>query len=291
MIIGCIGLGTMGAPIAAHLIRAGYTVRVYNRTAHKMDPLTELGATPTNSPAECATGVDVLITNVSDSADVSEVLLGEHGAITTLAAGATVIDLSTISPAVTRQVAQTLNSNGVTMLDAPVSGGSEGAKNGTLSVMVGGDRAVFDRVAPIFSVFAQTVTYVGESGAGQTTKAINQILISGTYAAVAEGVALGLASGLDMDAVLQAVGGGAAASWVLANRATNMVDNEYPLGFRTRLHRKDLAIALDAALEVGVSLPVTAYVAQLETSLIKRGFGDEDMSNIARIVREQAGLS
>lgn len=291
MIIGCIGLGTMGAPVAAHLVRAGYTVRVYNRTAAKMEPLVKLGATATTTPAECAEGVDVLITNVSDSADVAEVLLGKQGAKETLVRGATVIDLSTISPAVTRAIAEELAENEVALLDAPVSGGSEGAQNGTLSVMVGGNEAAFRRVANVFNAFAKTVTYVGPSGAGQTTKAINQILISGTYAAVAEGVALGLASGLDMDAVLQAVGGGAAASWVLANRAENMVTNEYPLGFRTKLHRKDLGIALDTAEEVGVALPVTAYVAQLETSLIKRGFGDEDMSNIARIVREQAGLS
>ena len=291
MIIGCIGLGTMGAPVAAHLVRAGYQVRVYNRTAAKMEPLVALGATATHTPAECATGVDVLITNVSDSADVAEVLQGEQGAKHTLKTGAVVIDLSTISPAVTRSVATDLAAQGVTMLDAPVSGGSEGAKNGTLSVMVGGDQATFEQLTEVFATFAATVTYVGASGAGQTTKAINQILISGTYAAVAEGVALGLASGLDMEAVLQAVGGGAAASWVLANRAGNMVVNEYPLGFRTRLHRKDLGIALGTAEEVGVSLPVTAYVAQLETALIKRGFGDEDMSNIARIVREQAGLS
>lgn len=291
MIIGCIGLGTMGAPVAGHLVRAGYDVRVYNRTQSKMEPLVAIGATATRSPAECATGVDVLITNVSDSPDVEAVLLGNHGAVSSLKMGATVIDLSTISPAVTQRIAATLAERGVTLLDAPVSGGSEGAINGTLSVMVGGDPEAFERLRAIFKVFAKTITYIGPSGSGQIAKAVNQILISGTYAAVAEGITFALASGADVEQVLAAVQGGAAASWVLSNRAENMVANEYPLGFKTSLHRKDLGIALEAAEAAGVSLPVTAYVAQLETSLLTRGFGDEDMSNIARIVREQAGLA
>lgn len=291
MIIGCIGLGTMGAPVAGHLVRAGYDVRVYNRTQSKMEPLVAIGATATRSPAECATGVDVLITNVSDSPDVEAVLLGNHGAVSSLKMGATVIDLSTISPAVTQRIAATLAERGVTLLDAPVSGGSEGAINGTLSVMVGGDLEAFEQLRAIFKVFAKTITYIGPSGSGQIAKAVNQILISGTYAAVAEGITFALASGADVEQVLAAVQGGAAASWVLSNRAENMVANEYPLGFKTSLHRKDLGIALEAAEAAGVSLPVTAYVAQLETSLLTRGFGDEDMSNIARIVREQAGLA
>lgn len=291
MIIGCIGLGTMGAPVAAHLVRAGYDVRVYNRTKSKMAPLTTLGATATTTPAACATGVDVLITNVSDSPDVEAVLLGDNGAAETLPAGATVIDLSTISPAVTQRLATILAEQNVTLLDAPVSGGSEGAINGTLSVMVGGDASVFETHRALFEVFAKTITYIGPSGSGQIAKAVNQILISGTYAAVAEGITFALASGANVEQVLAAVQGGAAASWVLSNRAENMVTNEYPLGFKTSLHRKDLGIALEAAEAAGVSLPVTAYVAQLETSLLKRGFGDEDMSNIARIVREQAGLA
>lgn len=176
------------------------------------------------------------------------------------------------------------------MLDAPVSGGSEGAQQGTLAVMVGGKVEVLERVRPVLEHLAKSVTYVGPSGSGQLVKAINQVVIAGTYAAVAEGMALGLAAKLDMDAVVSAISGGAAGSWVLENRSGNMVRGEYPLGFRTKLHRKDLGIALAAARELGVPLQVAALVEQLETGLVGRGYGDEDVSNIARAVRESAGL-
>ncbi len=199
-------------------------------------------------------------------------------------------DRSTISPATTRRIARALAERGVEMLDAPVSGGSEGAEHGTLSIMVGGKVDVLERVRPLLEVMGRTITLVGSIGSGQVTKAINQVIIAGTYAAVAEGIALGLAAGVDIDAAHQAVSGGAANSWVLTHRAGNMIRDRYPLGFRTRLHRKDLGIALEAARELGVAIPLAAYVEQIETSLVKRGFGEEDVSNIARIVREQAGL-
>jgi len=176
------------------------------------------------------------------------------------------------------------------MLDAPVSGGSEGAKNGKLSIMVGGEAEVLATVMPVLQAMGTTITHVGPIGAGQITKAINQVIIAGTYWGVAEGMAMGLKAGLDMDRVVQAVGGGAAGSWGLTNRSGNMLKNEYPLGFRTRFHHKDLNIALEAARELGVPLPIAAYVAQVETGLIARGYGDEDLSNMARVVREQAGL-
>jgi 3-hydroxyisobutyrate dehydrogenase len=201
------------------------------------------------------------------------------------------IDMSTISPSVTRAIAQALAEKGITMLDAPISGGSEGAKQGTLSIMVGGDAAAVNRAMPVFEAMGTTITHVGAIGAGQITKAINQVIIAGTYWGVAEGMAMGLKAGLDMDKVVQAVGGGAAGSWGLTNRSSNMINNEYPLGFRVRFHRKDLNIALEAARELGVPLPIAAFVEQIETGLIARGYGDEDISNIARSVRENAGLS
>jgi 3-hydroxyisobutyrate dehydrogenase len=204
--------------------------------------------------------------------------------------GAVLVDMSTISPATTRLIAAALEDRGVAMLDAPVSGGSEGAERGTLSIMVGGDAAVLERLRDVLGVLGKTVTHVGPIGSGQVTKAVNQVIIAGTYAAIAEGLALGLAAGIDIEAAHAAVSGGAAGSWGLTHRGPNMIHNHYPLGFRTRLHRKDLGIALEAARELGVSIPLAAYVEQLETSLIKRGFGDEDVSNIARVVREQAGL-
>ena len=290
MKIGFIGLGTMGAPMAKNLLTAGFDVTVHNRTRDKEEALAEAGAQRAASPKEAATGADVVITNVSDTPDVEAVVLAEDGALHGLKKGAVLIDVSTISPSATRNIAAKLAERGVDMLDAPVSGGSEGAVKGTLSIMVGGKAEVFERMKPVLEAMGKTVTLVGPVGSGQVTKAINQTIIAGTYAAVAEGMALGLAAGIDIEAAHRAVSGGAAGSWVLTNRAENMIENRYPLGFRTRLHLKDLGIALETARDLGVPIPVTAYVEQLETGLVKRGFGDEDVSNIARVVREGAGL-
>jgi 3-hydroxyisobutyrate dehydrogenase len=188
-------------------------------------------------------------------------------------------------------MAEKLAEKGVKMLDAPVSGGSEGAQNGTLSIMAGGEEAVFEKALPILESMGKTITHVGAIGAGQVTKAINQILISGTYLTMAEGLTIGMKAGLDMEKVLQAIGGGAASSWVLDNRGKNVINNTYPLGFRLSLHLKDLNIALETARELGVTLPATALVAQMENGLVKRGFGDDDVSAIARAIREQSGLN
>jgi 3-hydroxyisobutyrate dehydrogenase len=198
--------------------------------------------------------------------------------------------MSTIAPSATRAIAERLAAKGVAMLDAPVSGGSEGAREGTLAIMVGGDAAALEAVRPLLEALGSTITHVGASGSGQLVKAMNQVIIAGTYAAVAEGIALALASGIDVEAARAAISGGAAGSWVLAQRGGHMIRNEYPLGFRVRLHRKDLGIALQSAREAGVPLPVAAYVEQLETGLVARGHGDEDVSAIARAVREAAGL-
>jgi 3-hydroxyisobutyrate dehydrogenase len=198
--------------------------------------------------------------------------------------------MSTIAPAVAREVAAALRARDVAMLDAPCSGGSEGAAAGTLSIMIGGDEAVLERVRPALEVLGTTLTRVGDVGAGQLCKAVNQVVIAGTYAAVAEGLSLAMASGIDPEATLRAIAGGAAGSWGLTHRGPNMLAGRYPLGFRTRLHRKDLGIALDAAREQGIPLPLAAWVEQLETELIRRGFGDEDVSNLARLAREAAGI-
>jgi len=227
---------------------------------------------------------------VSDTPDVEGIILGDEGVIHGAAEGAIVVDMSTINPDATRRMAGKLAEKGVKMLDAPVSGGSEGAQNGTLSIMVGGEEAVFEKALPILETMGKTITHVGAIGAGQVTKAINQILISGTYLTMAEGLAIGMKAGLDMEKVLQAIGGGAASSWVLHNRGQNVIDNSYPLGFRLSLHLKDLNIALETARELGVTLPATALVAQMENGLIGRGFGDDDISAIARAIREQSGL-
>lgn len=290
MRIGFVGLGTMGAPMAHRLLAAGYDVTVHNRTRSREEPLAAAGAKRATSPRAAAEGADVVFTMVSDTPDVQAVVLGENGVALGMKKGGVLVDMSTISPATTRRIATAVLEHGVDMLDAPVSGGSEGAEKGTLSIMVGGELAALEKVRPVLQHLGSTITHVGSSGAGQVAKAVNQTIIAGTYAAVAEGMALAMAAEIDVKAALQALGGGAAGSWVLANRARNMIEGSYPLGFRTRLHRKDLGIALSAAKELGVAMPVAAYVEQLETSLVKRGFGDEDVSNLARVVREQAGL-
>lgn len=290
MNVAFIGMGTMGAPMALNLLKAGHGVTVHNRTRDREIPVAEAGAVRAATPQAAAAMAEVIITCVSDGPDVEAVMLGKNGVIHGAKEGAIAIDMSTISPATTRHIAAQLAEKGVHLLDAPVSGGSEGAKNGTLSIMVGGEEAVLATVLPVLQAMGTTITHVGPIGAGQITKAINQIIIAGTYWGVAEGMAMGLKAGLDMEKVVQAVGGGAAGSWGLTHRSSNMLNNDYPLGFRTRFHHKDLNIALEAARELGVPLPIAAYVEQVETGLIARGYGDEDLSNMARVVREQAGI-
>jgi len=290
MRIGFIGLGTMGARMARRLIDAGHEVTVHNRTRAREEPLAAAGARRAATPREAADGAELVITIVGDSPDVRQVVLGEGGAIHGLRPGAVLVDMSTIAPSVAREIAQALAERDVAMLDAPCSGGSEGAAAGTLSIMIGGDAATLERVRPALEVLGSTLTLVGGAGAGQLCKAVNQVVIAGTYAAVAEGLSLAMAGGIDPEATLRAIAGGAAGSWGLTHRGPNMLAGRYPLGFRTRLHRKDLGIALDAARERGIPLPLTAWVEQRETELIRRGFGDEDVSNLARLAREAAGI-
>ena len=290
MKVAFIGMGTMGGPMAINILKRGHALTVYNRTKGKETVVVKAGAKRADSPKEAAAKVEVIIVCVSDTPDVEEVILGENGVIQGAQSGSIVVDMSTISPKATRKMAKTLESRGVKMIDAPVSGGSEGAENGTLAIMIGGDPEDVEKARPVLETMGKTITHVGPIGAGQITKAINQTIIAGGYLSVAEGVALGLKAGLDMKKVVQAIGGGAAASWVLTNRAGNMIANDYPLGFRVKLHHKDLRIALEAARELGVVLPLTALVDQIENGLIGRGFGDEDVSAMARMIREQSGI-
>ena len=288
--VGFVGLGTMGAAMAANLRRAGFEVTVWNRTPGRAADLLALGAVEVPTPAEVARAVDVVVTCVSDTPDVDAVLFGADGVASGLASGGLVIDCSTISPSATKEFATQLATAGVGFVDAPVSGGSEGAKNATLTIFVGGEPADAERAQPILAAMGKTITHFGPAGSGQAVKAINQVVLSGAYLGVAEGMVLALKAGLDPVAVAGALNGGAARSWVLENRSGRMIDNEYPLGFRTSLHLKDLAIALDLARSLGASLPVSALAAQLEAGLVARGHGDEDMSNLARAIRSLSGL-
>jgi 3-hydroxyisobutyrate dehydrogenase len=290
MKVAFIGLGTMGIGMSFNILKAGNELTVHNRTREKEIPLAEQGAKRAESPKDAAAGAEIIVMCVSDTPDVEETILGENGVIHGASKDSIVIDMSTISPAATRNMARELNLKGMKMLDAPVSGGPEGAANGTLAIMVGGDKEVFERALPVLETMGKTVTHVGPIGAGQITKAINQILISGTYLTVAEGLTMGIKAGLDMEKVIQAISGGAAGSWVLHNRGMNVVNNTYPLGFRVRLHHKDLLVALDTARELGVTLPATALVAQMENGLIAKGYGDDDVSAIGRVIRELSGV-
>jgi 3-hydroxyisobutyrate dehydrogenase-like beta-hydroxyacid dehydrogenase len=288
--IGFVGLGTMGAAMAANLRRAGFEVTVWNRTPGRADQLVELGAREAATPAAVAAASDVVVCCVSDTPDVEAVLFGDDGVAAGMARGGLVIDCSTISPSATATFAQRLADQGIQLVDAPVSGGSEGARNATLTIFVGGEPEAIERARPVLDALGKMITPFGPPGSGQAVKAVNQVMIAGVYLAVAEGIVLAMRAGLDPEAVAAALGGGVAGSWILANRSGKMINNDYPLGFRTSLHLKDLGIALEMARHLGVVLPVTALAAQLEAGLVAQGRGDEDMSNLARSIRALSGL-
>ena len=288
--VGFAGLGTMGAAMAANVLRAGFDVAVWNRTAGRAGDLVAAGASEVPAPADLAAGRDVVVICVRDTPDVEAVLFGPSGIAEGAATGLLVVDCSTISPDATRVFGARLAERGAALIDAPVSGGSEGAIQGTLSIMVGGAEADVARARPVLEAIGRTITHMGPLGAGQATKAVNQVILAGTYLAVAEGMVLAMKSGLDPAAVVTALGGGAAASWVLANRSGRMIRNEYPIGFKLALHRKDLGIALGMAQAVGAALPVAGLAAQIENGLIADGHGDDDNSALARAIRAWSGL-
>lgn len=290
MRVGFIGLGTMGGAMAANVARAGFAVAAWNRTAGRAAELADLGVRLVASPAGVGAASDLVVTVVSDTPDVEAVLFGEEGVAAGAAAGSLVVDMSTISPSATRDFANRLAARGIAMLDAPVSGGSEGAKKGTLSIFVGGEAANLERARPVLAAMGTTITHVGPIGAGQAVKAVNQVILAGTYLGVAEGIVLAMKAGLDVEQVVAALSGGAAQSWVLANRSGRMLANDYPLGFKVALHRKDLGIALDLARETGTALPISALCEQIEGGLIGKGHADDDMSAVARAIREWSGL-
>ena len=291
MKLAVLGLGTMGAPMAENLIKAGFEVAVHNRTRSREEPLEQLGAARAKSPAEAVVDVGIVLSCVSDTPDVESILLDpEQGAITTLKPGSLVIDCSSIEPEATRRMARQFRERDIGFVDAPVSGGSEGAIHGTLTVMCGGSEEDYERAQPLLQVIGSRVTRIGPVGCGQIAKMANQVVITGTYMALAEALTLAYRAGADPGRVVEAIGGGVAGSWILDNRSQKMLNDDYPLGFRLRLHRKDLGIALATARDVQVPAPIASLVATIEDSLIAQGYGDEDMSNLARFVRRGAGI-
>ncbi|MFP5343550.1 MAG: NAD(P)-dependent oxidoreductase [Candidatus Limnocylindria bacterium] len=288
--VAFLGLGTMGAAMAANLARAGFAVTAWNRTPGRAPELADLGVQEAASPAAAASGAELVVLCVSDTPDVESVLFGPDGVVEGAQPGTLIIDCSTIAPSGSWDFAARLREHDLRMIDAPVSGGSEGARNATLTIFVGGDERDVEHARPVLAALGRTITHVGPIGAGQAVKAVNQVILAGTYLGVAEGIVLAIKAGLDVEQVVEALGGGAAQSWVLANRSGRMLDNAYPLGFKVALHRKDLAIALDLAAQLGAVLPVSALAAQLETGLVTRGHGDDDISALARAIRSLSGL-
>lgn len=289
MNIGFIGLGLMGQPMALNLIKSGHTLAVYGRRAETMAPLKAQGAIACGSPREVAGKSDIIITMVSDTPDVEEVVLGENGVIHGAKPGSVVVDMSTIAPSATRKLASILAEKGIEMLDAPVSGGDIGAIQGTLSIMVGGKPEVFERVKPVLACMGQTIVHIGGHGAGQVTKACNQIVTGVVMEAVAEALTLARASGVDAGKVREALLGGFAYSKVLEVHGKRMLERTFKPGFKAKLHQKDMAIVLKEAQQLGLSLPAAALVAQHFNAMVGAGEAELDNSGIIRVLERAAG--
>jgi 2-hydroxy-3-oxopropionate reductase len=281
--IGFVGLGIMGRPMALNLRKAGYRLYVHARRAQSMEPLTRAGAIACANPADVARQADVVITMVSDTPDVEQVVLGQGGVMEGIRAGSLVVDMSTISPSRTRQMAARLRDRDVEMLDAPVSGGDIGAAEGTLSIMVGGPTRAFKRAQPLFQVMGANVVHVGNSGAGQVCKACNQVVVGHTIAGIGEALLLAQASGVDPAKVRAALLGGFANSRVLEVHGQRMIQHNFDPGFKVRLHQKDMRIVMEAAHELGLALPGAAQVAQYLNALMGRGLGELDSAAIYQV--------
>lgn len=288
--IAFIGLGIMGGGMARNLLKNGFTVTVWNRSAEKMTPLVQAGAAAAASPADAAAASDIAITCVSDTPDVEAVILGANGIMHGLRAGGMVIDMSTISPKATRAIAERLRERQIAMLDAPVSGGSEGAARGTLSIMVGGAAADFERALPVFQAMGKTITHVGGQGDGQMVKLVNQILVVVNMLAAGEALLLAQAGGLDLEKTLNAVAGGAAGSWMLSNRGSQVIRRDWRPGFTIDLQQKDLRLALEAAQELGVPALATGMVSSLYATLQARGLGAEGNHALVKALEALAGI-
>lgn len=291
MSVGFIGLGIMGSGMAANLIAKGHDIVVWNRTAARMDPLVDLGASAASSPAEVAAGSDVVLICVSDTPDVEAVVEGAGGLLEGLQMGSLVVDHSTISPAATVRLAALVAERGGSWLDAPVSGGSEGAERGTLSIMVGGDKDDLERAMPFLEAYGTTITHVGPVGAGQQVKIVNQILVVGNQLAVSEALLFAEQAGLDLAITIDAVKEGAAGSWMLANRGPQMIERDWRPGFSIDLQQKDLRLALEAADELGVPLPGTSLVFQLYRALQNKGLGAEGNHALVKALEDLSGIT
>lgn len=286
--VGFIGIGIMGGGMSRNLVAAGFEVVVWNRTRSKAEAID--GAVVADTPRDVATACDTVLICVSDSPDVDAVVRGDDGVLAGLRAGALVVDHSTISPSVTRRLAAAVEEPGGSWVDAPVSGGSEGAANGTLSIMVGGSDDDVARAMPYFEAMGKTVTHVGAVGAGQLVKLVNQMLVVINQLAVSESLLFAQAAGLDLDATLRAVTGGAAGSWMLANRGPQMVARDWRPGFTIDLQQKDLRLVLEAADELGVPAFGTSLAFNLYRTLQEQGLGSEGNHAMVKALEKMTGI-
>jgi 2-hydroxy-3-oxopropionate reductase len=287
--VGFIGLGIMGGPMAANLVKAGFDVIGYNRSRPKVDALIEAGGRGTDDVPEAVRDADVIVTMLPDSPDVEGVATGDAGIYANAKRGALYIDMSTIRPDVSARLAELGRERGLRVLDAPVSGGEVGAIEGTLSIMVGGAAADFEEAKPVLQAVGKTIVHVGPAGSGQTVKAANQLIVAGNIELVAEAIVFLEAYGVDLKAALEVLGGGLAGSTVLARKGTSMLAREFQPGFRLELHHKDLGIVQSAAREAGVVIPLGAVVSQLVAALVARGDGGLDHSGLLKLVQELSG--
>jgi 2-hydroxy-3-oxopropionate reductase len=288
--IGYIGLGLMGKSIAGNLLRAGFPLVVHNRSRAAVDELAAAGAQAASSPAEVAAQVDVVFTNLPDTPDVEKVVLGEDGILSAAHPGLVYVDNSTIKPAAARAIAQKLAEKGAFALDAPVSGGDIGARNATLSIMVGGDPAALEKVMPVLLAMGKTVTHVGDAGAGQVAKAANQIMVAAQMVAMGELLIFSQKAGVDPKKVVDAIKGGAAQCWTLDVKPPRLFDGNRAPGFKAHMQAKDLNIVLETAREYGVPLPGTAENAQLFNAMLQMGMGELDNSAVIGVLEALAGV-
>ena len=287
--VGFVGLGIMGAPMALNLLKVGYALRVYNRSDRpRVQEVVDAGGARVATPSAAAEGSEVVITMVTDTPDVEAVILAEDGVILGVAPGATVIDMSTVSPRVTQEIAASLKEKGVNMLDAPVSGGDVGAINGTLSIMVGGDEEVFNECMPVFEAMGTNINLIGGNGAGQTTKLCNQIAVSVNNLAMAEALMLAAASEMDVKKVLDAISGGAAGSWQLSNLGPRILDDDFAPGFMVKLQQKDLKLVLQAANDIKWALPGASIAHQYFNIVERAGGADEGTQALIKAYEMQA---
>lgn len=284
--VGFIGLGTMGSPMARHLMQAGYSVVVYNRTsARAVEWVQKHGGTFALTPQEVAAQADVVMTCVGNDDDLAQVVMGDEGILSADKKGLVIVDHTTTSPAIAKKLYALTKDHGQSFLDAPITGGQSGAENAQLAIMVGGDEAIYNQVNPLLKVYGKTIVYMGESGNGQLTKCCNQILIAGAAQSVAESMAFGMKAGLDMEKAIAVMSGGSASSWMLINRGKTMTEDSFNFGFAVEWMRKDLGICLNEAKRNGAALPMAAVIDQYFALLQQHGHHRLDVSSLIKLLK------